>query len=61
MLFIKNGLTLKANSENPLKALIKFSKIIVISRVNYNADFEIYDRLFRLHENLRKRKTNFVT
>ena len=45
-LFTRNSSILKTDSENPLKALTKLSEITAISRVNYNANFGIYDRLF---------------
>ena len=61
MLFIKSSLILKADSENPLNALTKLLKITVTGCVNYNADFGIYDRLFRSYENLGKRKANFIS
>ena len=49
-LFIWNSSILKADLKNLLKVLIKPSEITVTGCVNYNADFRIYDRLFRLHK-----------
>ena len=43
ILFIKSSLTLKADLENPVKALIKLLKITITCRTNYNADFGIYN------------------
>ena len=32
-----------------------------MGRINYNANFGIYNRFIRFYENLRKQKLNFIT